>query len=142
MKILFDTNVVLDVLLNRTPYSDVAIKLFSAVEKKYIQGYLCATTMTTVDYLATKAIGKAEAKVAIYALLDLFSIAEVNQQILKAATFSDFTDFEDAVLYHAGCYVGVDGVVTRNNKDFKTAERPIYTPDELWSLIQRQGLPA
>lgn len=136
MKILFDTNVVLDVLLNRAPYSAVAIQLFSAVEQKRIQGYLCATTLTTIDYLATKTVGKAEAKVAIFALLELFAIAEVNQHTLKAATFSDFTDFEDAVLYQAGVDAGMDGFVTRNGKDFKTATHPIYTPDELWQVIQ------
>ena len=135
MKILFDTNVVLDVLLSRAPHSAIAIQLFRAVEQKRIQGYLCATTITTIDYLATKAVGKAEAKVAICALLELFSIAEVNQQTLKAATFSEFRDFEDAVLYHAGAYAGVDGFVTRNGKDFKTATHPIYTPDQLWEVM-------
>lgn len=72
MKILFDTNVVLDVLLNRVPHSGVAIELFSAVERKNIQGFLCATTITTVDYLATKAIGRAEAKEAIRYAEDRF----------------------------------------------------------------------
>ncbi len=136
MKILFDTNIVLDVLLNRAPYSTVATQLFSAVEHRHIQGYLCATTLTTIDYLATKTVGKTEAKIAICSLLELFSIAEVNQSILKAATFSDFNDFEDAVLYQAGVYAGVDGFVTRNGKDFKTALHPIFTPDELWQAIQ------
>lgn len=140
MKILFDTNVVLDVLLNRAPHATVAIELFSAVEQKRIQGYLCATTLTTIDYLATKIVGKADAKVAIGALLELFFIAEVNQQTLKAATLSDFADFEDAVLYHAGIYAGVNGFVTRNGKDFKTATHPIYTPDELWKTMLAQGI--
>jgi predicted nucleic acid-binding protein len=137
VKILFDTNVVLDVLLDRAPHSDVAIELFGAVENSIIQGYLCATTITTVDYLATKAIGKTEAKIAINALLELFLIAEVNQQILKAANISEFADFEDAVLYQAGCHAGVDGVVTRNGKDFMSAERPVYSPDELLSIIRK-----
>lgn len=50
---MFDTNIILDVLLNRTPYADTAIDLFSAAEDKIIQGYLCATTITTIDYLIT-----------------------------------------------------------------------------------------
>ena len=72
MKVLFDTNVVLDVLLSREPYLDNAIALFDAVEKQIIQGYLCATTITTVDYLATKVLGKAGSKIAIGKLLELF----------------------------------------------------------------------
>lgn len=135
MKILFDTNVVLDVLLNREPYAPDGIKLFTAVENKIIQGFLCATTITTIDYLCTKAIGRKPAKQAISALLELFSIAEVNRKTLVAAIESDFSDFEDAVLYQAGVYVGVDGFVTRNIKDFALAERSIYTPSELCGII-------
>lgn len=77
------------------------------------------------------------AKQAINHLLQLFDIAEVNQPILKAAVNSGFDDFEDAVLYQAGCYASADGFVTRNVKDFKKAELPIYSPDELWAIIQQ-----
>ncbi len=136
MKILFDTNVVLDVLLNREPDAVEGIKLFSAVENKIIQGFLCATTITTIDYLCTKAIGRKPAKQAINALLELFFIAEVDRNVLVAAIESDFFDFEDAVLYHAGVHVGVDGFVTRNIKDFTLAKHPIYIPSELSGIIQ------
>lgn len=57
MKILFDTNVVLDVLLNREPYVADAIELFSAVENTTITGLLCATTLTTIEYLCAKQSG-------------------------------------------------------------------------------------
>lgn len=138
MKILFDTNVVLDVLLKREPFAADAVNLFAAVENKRIQGYLCATTITTIEYLCTKGIGKNSARQAIKALLELFVIAEVNQKILCAAIDSGFADFEDAVLYQAGVYSGVDGVVTRNSKDFRLAEIPIYTPTELYESIQNR----
>ena len=54
MKILFDTNIVLDVLMDRLPHSDVAVELFSRVENGAIIGYLCGITITTVYYLAAK----------------------------------------------------------------------------------------
>lgn len=57
MKILFDTNVVLDVLMDREPFSDAAAELFTTVEDGSGIGYLCATTLTTVYYLAGKALG-------------------------------------------------------------------------------------
>lgn len=136
MKVLFDTNIVLDVLLSREPYLNNAIALFDAVEKQVIQGYLCATTITTIDYLATKALGKAGSKIAVGKLLELFVIAEVNRSILVSALSSEFSDFEDAVLFHAGVDVGVNAVVTRNAKDFKTAKLPIYSPDDLLQRIQ------
>jgi predicted nucleic acid-binding protein len=136
VKVLFDTNIVLDVLLNRESYVNNAIALFDAVEKQIIQGYLCATTITTIDYLATKALGKAGSKIAVSKLLELFVIAEVNRRTLITALSSNFSDFEDAVLFHAGFDAGVDNVVTRNAKDFKTAELPVYSPDELLLLIK------
>ena len=135
MKIVFDTNVVLDVLLKREPYAEVAISLFAAVEQELIQGFLCATTITTVDYLVAKAKDKSVTKQATNHLLRLFSIAEVNQSILKAAVDSPFEDFEDAVLYEAGCYAAVDGFVTRNIKDFKKAERPLCIVQMNYGLL-------
>lgn len=138
MKILFDTNVVLDVLLSREPYLTDAVSLFTAVENKQIQAYLCATTITSIEYLCAKNIGKNPARQAIGTLLELFVVAEVNQKILLAAIASGFADFEDAVLYQAGVYSGVDGVVTRNGKDFRLAELPIYTPPQLCNAIQNR----
>ncbi|MTJ32681.1 PIN domain-containing protein [Aphanizomenon sp. UHCC 0183] len=111
MKIVLDTNIVLDVLLEREPFASLSINLFNAVEQQVIQGYLCAlcaTTITTIDYLLTKSIGKQSAKISINQLLNLFAIAEVNDVILKAAINSDFSDFEDAVLYHSGVCAGVE----------------------------------
>lgn len=140
MKVLFDTNIVLDILLSREPYLGNAIALFDAVEKQVIQGYLCATTITTIDYLATKTLGKAGSKIAVGKLLELFVIAEVNRRTLACALLSDFSDFEDAVLFHAGFDAGVDHVVTRNAKDFKTAELPIYSPCDLLQRIQASNL--
>lgn len=139
MKIVFDTNIVLDVLLIREPYAQMSMNLFDTVVSKEIEGYLCATTITTIDYLVAKIQDKQKSRELVRRLLDVFSVAEVNEAVLKKAVNSDFSDFEDAVLYQAGCYVGVDGFVTRNAKDFKTAELPIYSPDELWQLIQ-QGI--
>lgn len=135
MKILFDTNIILDMLLNRSPHASNAIALFCMVEQNVIQGFLCATTITTIDYLCTKAIGKDLARSAINQLLELFLIAEVNQMVLKNAVNSNFSDFEDAVIYQAGRYANVDGFVTRNTKDFKSADSPIYNPQELLHFI-------
>ena len=54
MKIVFDTNIILDVLLIREPFAQMSINLFDAVVSKEIDGYLCATTLTTIDYLVAK----------------------------------------------------------------------------------------
>jgi len=135
LKILFDTNIILDVLLNRAPFVDLSANLVSSVENRTIEGYLCATTITTLDYLISKARNREIARVEIQKILTLFQIAEVNSTVLSLAINSKFTDFEDAVQYYSGQYSGVNGLVTRNTKDYKYAVSPVYTPDELWSII-------
>jgi len=136
LKIVFDTNVILDVLLVRESHFEVSANLFDAVVCKDVEGYLCATTLTTIDYLVSKQQGKQVTRALLKKLLVLFSIAEVNEFVLMEAVKSDFSDFEDAVLYQAGVLVGVDGFVTRNQKDFKTAVLSVYSPCELLEIIK------
>ena len=118
MRILFDINVVLDVLLNRQDSVGESARLMGLVERGVIEGYLCATTLTTLDYLMTKASNKEQARTGVRGLLTLFRIAEVNATVLEMAMDSAFDDFEDAVQYHAGIACNVDGLVTRNPRDY------------------------
>jgi len=136
LKVLFDTNIILDVLLDRKPFVEFSSSLVSFVENKEIEGYLCATTITIIDYLVAKAHGRKKAKLTIHKLLSIFQIAEVNKDVLLLSTDSKFSDFEDAVQHYAGQLASVDSIVTRNNADFKQAEYPAYSPDELWGIIQ------
>ena len=135
MKILFDTNIILDVLLNREPFVELSAKLLSSVENKDIEGYLCATTITTLDYLIAKATSRKKANIEIQKLLNLFQIAEVNMTVLESSINSGFKDFEDAVQYFSAVYSGVNALLTRNTKDYKQAKLAVYNPDELWTLI-------
>lgn len=135
MKILFDTNIVLDVLIDRLPHSDLAAELFSKVEEGTIIGYLCGTTVTTVYYLAAKTVGAPRAQVEIRKLLSLFEVAPVNRHVLESALVLDFNDFEDAVIHEAACHIGADAIVTRNHKDFKKSRIPVYSPSEMAKIL-------
>jgi len=135
LKIVFDTNIILDVLLNREPFVKLSANLVSAVENKKIEGFLCATTITTLDYLISKEINRNKANVEVRKLLSIFNISEVNLKVLELSLNSEFKDFEDAVQYYSGECRSVGGLVTRNTKDYKQAKLPIYTPDELWGII-------
>ncbi len=136
MRILFDINIILDVLLNRKEFVEISANLVGMVENNNLDGYLCATTITTLDYLISKAINRKQAKIEIQKLLTLFKIADVNSIVLKLSINSEFDDFEDAVQYYSGEYCEVDGLVTRNTKDYKNTDLPIYTPDELWGIVK------
>jgi len=134
VNVLFDTNVILDLLLDRKPHVEVAALLVARVERGELTGYVCATTITTIFYLATKVVGIDAAKIQIKKILELFDVALVNQSVLKAGLSSGFSDFEDAVLYEAAKYAKVDCIVTRNIKDFKRATLPVYLPCELEAM--------
>ncbi len=136
MKVLFDINVILDVLLNREEFVQLSASLVNIVETKKIEGFLCATTLTTIDYLVTKIRDRKTSKLALKKLLGIFQVSQVNKTVLEFALNSNFKDFEDAVQYFSGTCVGVNCVVTRNTKDYKKTKLPIYTPTELWSILQ------
>ena len=78
MRVILDTNVVLDVLLARKPFVQQAARVFSLAEQSRIEGYLCATTITTVDYLLMRSLPTKDARQAVWRLLELFEIAVVN----------------------------------------------------------------
>ncbi len=136
MKTLFDTNVILDVLLDREPFSHNASLLLSKVEQSEIIGFICTTTVTTIHYLASKALGSQAASHHIKSLLSLFVVAPVNRVVLENAVASKFADFEDAVLHEAACHAGAKYIVTRNIADFKNSKLPVFGPNEFMSAIE------
>ena len=135
MKILLDTNIVIDVLMDRMPFADSAAELFSQVETGIVIGYLCGTTITTVYYLACKAVGAPRAQAEIKKLLTLFEVAPVNRLVLETALDAGFTDFEDAVVHQAACHAGAEAIITRNQKDFKKSRIPVYSSDEMVKIL-------
>jgi len=135
LKILLDTNIVLDLLMDRMPFADAAAELFAKVEDGTIIGYVCGTTITTVYYLAAKAVGTPRAREEIKKLLTLFEVAPVNRHVLESALVADFSDFEDAVIHEAACHVGAEAIVTRNQKDFKKAGISVYSSEEMAKIL-------
>lgn len=139
MKVLFDTNIVLDLLLDRQPFSEHAAELFARVEANELEGYLGATTVTTVFYLAAKSAGAATARRRVRQLLSLFAIAPVNEPVLAAAIDSAMSDFEDAVLCEAARLVAAEVIVTRNLRDFdQAAGIRILAPSELVEILRQR----
>ena len=130
MRVIIDTNVVLDVLLEREPFAKAAVNVFCLVEESRIEAFLCATTITTIDYLLIQSLPASKARNALRKLISLFEIATVNRPVIERALVSKIRDFEDAVLEEAGQMAGVDGVVTRNTKDFKGCVLKVFEPKE------------
>lgn len=134
---IIDTNVVLDVLLARKSFVKPAAWVFAMAEQSKIDAFLCATTITTVDYLLNRSLSRPVAAKALHRLLELFEIAPVNRSVIEEALQSRMIDFEDAVLAHAGNLVGVDAVITRNAKHFRHAPIKTLDPAELISILNK-----
>jgi len=135
VKVLFDTNIILDVLLDRQPFSDDASQLMSRVERSEVSGFLCATTVTTIHYLMAKSLGSESALHHLRLLLSLFEIAPVNRIVIENALALGFSDYEDAVIVEAACHAGAQYIITRNINDFKKSTIPVYTPAAFIQLL-------
>jgi predicted nucleic acid-binding protein len=128
VRVLLDTNVVLDVLLDREPFVDDSAAVFAWVEGGALTGLLCATTLTTLACLAGKTVGKAQATRHIRQLMSLFEVAPVTRAVLDAALASKAADFEDAVLAEAAQQAGAQAIITRNLRDFAHSPVRAHTP--------------
>ena len=136
MNVLFDTNIILDVLLDRKPFSEHASYLMSRVERSEVNGFLCATTVTTIHYLLSKYLDKEKAIESINSIMALFEIASVNRLVIENALNSKFADFEDSVLHESARHAGAEYIITRNSKDFKKSTIPAYTATEFLSMVE------
>ena len=139
MRILFDTNIILDELLIRQPFALPAAQLMAAVERQQITGFLAGTTITTIHYVAARAVGTQQSHREITRLLLLFNIAPVTHQVLASALSLPFRDFEDAVIHEAARLADADGIVTRDSADFGQATLPVYTPEALLTLLKTRS---
>lgn len=136
MKVLFDTNVILDHLLNRKPFSRIAGELIGMVENGAVIGVLGATTITTIYYLCAKEQGVKKAQKITEMLLSMFEIAPVNRLVLFNAVSAQFSDYEDAVLHEAGMHIGAQAIVTRDMKGFNFSKIATYTPENFLLLMK------
>ena len=129
MRILFDTNVLLDALLARKPFVREAAGLFAEVEHGRLTGLVSGTSMTTVYYVVEKLESAAVARFGVSRLLRLFEIASVGRTELIVPVA--FVDYEDGVLHGSAVTAGADGIVTRDPEGFRPSTLHVYSPREL-----------
>ena len=98
MRVLFDTNVLIDFLLDRAPFAEAAADLLSRADRGQIQGLACADSFTTIFYLMQKGINREAARRHISSLLSVLDVTPVNRATLEQAAESGLRDFEDAVV--------------------------------------------
>ena len=126
----------MDVFAERAPHHVEGNRLFAAVENGLFEGLVCATTVTTIHYLAEKLRSKEAALTQVRQMLSVFQIAPVTGPILSEAVKLNFSDFEDAVLCQSAVAAGADGIITRDLRGFRKSPIPVYSPSDALMLIR------
>jgi predicted nucleic acid-binding protein len=138
VKVLIDTNVVLDIALNRKPFVEDAALLWRLAEQKEITAYLSNTSVTDIFYIINKHAGRENARAFIADILDTFKLADIDEEGFREALDSGMSDFEDAVQYVICERNGCDALVTRNKADFGDRAN-VLDPTELIERIRNSG---
>ena len=134
-KVFVDTNVVLDVLLQRYPFWQDSLRIFQFAELGEIEAYVSASSMTDIFYVANKKLSTPVARQAIEGLLGLFRVVGVDADDLSNALHVPIHDFEDALQAYCAFKAGADVLLTRDIGGFVNIEMKVVTPGEfnLWS---------
>lgn len=135
--VLLDTNVILDVILDRTPWAADAVRLLDLVASGRIAGFLAAHAVTTVHYIVQRARGRAAAVTAVADLLELLTVVPLEAADFQRALALNLGDFEDAVQAAACLKVGASFLITRNPRDFRGAPVRLSSAGEVVALMER-----
>ena len=136
MKVLIDANVVLDVLLNRAPWVADSKAVWDANYRQQIHGYVVATAVTNLFYIARKLVGLPLALQGVCDCLSAFEVVPVDGSVLMDATTQPGSDFEDNVLIRCAVAFQMDVIVTRNLPDFVHSPVLAISPSELLARIK------
>jgi len=131
MRILLDTNVILDVWLARVPFWPDAARLLDTVEQGLHTGILAPTTVTTLHYLVKKHRGEAAARRLLEKLLGMCEVGPLSRVEITSALESKVRDFEDAVIEAVAVAAQAERIATRNLSDFKRAKVLAVEPADL-----------
>lgn len=129
-RVFVDTNIILDWLGEREPHFPYARDLFVKAEKKELEILLSVGSFIIVEYILRKEIGREKAARALAAIRTLASVCNSGEKEIDLALLSGMKDFEDAFQYYTAKNNRADLLITRNVKDFKTADMPVMTAED------------
>lgn len=141
-RILFDTDVILDVLLDRQPHVEASAAAWAAIEAGVLEGMLAAHAVTTIHYLTRKEKGDVKATPVTSAILNVFEVATADGAAIQEALQLPFFDFEDAVTAAAARLAGCEGIVTQDPRGFRRSPVRCLTPELVIPFLRRVNLRA
>lgn len=136
MRVLFDTDVVLDLIMARQPFASEAAELFDLGEQGAFEPHISALTPLNIFYIARKAKSSIDLRTAVKQLVGSVNICALAESTILAAFALPFSDYEDAVQHCCATASGLDAIVTRNTKDYENATLPIFTPTEFLNHLK------
>lgn len=134
-KVLFDTNIILDIALKREAFFEDAFNLFNLIDQKKIFGNITATTITDIYYISKRERGHDKSIEFLKSLVEVVEVIGIDKDIIIQALFSEMKDFEDAVQTSAAELNDIEIIITRNKKDFTNTSLKILTPNEFLGII-------
>jgi hypothetical protein len=135
LKVLFDLNVILDMLQKRETFYTASAQALASAEVGLVEGWVAAHSLTTLFYLLARYESIEQARVTLADLLNIVSVAAVDQTVIERALALPYPDFEAAVQMMAAVRVGVDYLVTRNVRDYQAGPLLVLQPVELLALL-------
>ena len=132
MKIMCDTNIIIDMLLERAPFAEASCRVLSLCEEHRIEGFVSASSVTDIYYLVRKYTHSTElAYKAVGKLLEIVKVCSVTNNDVLTAYQRKARDFEDCLVATCAKSIHCDCIVTRNKKDFEEFDILPLTPEEL-----------
>ena len=131
-----DTNIVIDFLANRKPFSIYAAGLFELAYKKKVNLYISAVSYNTIFYILQQSTSNTNAIKLLASIEELSETMDVTREVIRNSLKSEFKDFEDAIQYYTALSnKKIDVIVTRNGKDFKKSTISVLSPQEALLLV-------
>ncbi|MDU9050810.1 MAG: PIN domain-containing protein [Candidatus Electrothrix sp. Rat3] len=129
-KVFLDTDVILDLLTEREPHFEAAVELFLQIQDKTIQAYTSPVIIANIFYILNRHLDRQKAIQSLIKLKSLVKVLNCGDRVIELALSSDFKDFEDSIQYYTALENNIDILITRNVKDYKTANITLSTPLE------------
>ncbi len=135
--VFIDTDVIIDFLVDRKPFSKEAAILFSLIDQNKLKGFVSSLCFSNLYYILRKVGSHKKVIKSLQDLSDLVEILDVESGIIKSALSSEFKDFEDAIQYFSSMkYKNIECIITRNIKDYKDISIPVMTPETFLKTIE------
>jgi len=135
-KVFVDTNIFIDLIANRVPFSQYAISLFKLAENNKVKLYTSSHAYATTHYILKKYMEETPLREALVELLVIVDLIPVDTTLIKKSLLSKYRDFEDAIqIFAANSIPNIDFIVTRDLRDFKDAGIPVLPPDVLLNRL-------